>query len=90
MTTTNNNIPNVSLHFSEDVFGNTIQTLVPFGADPAEVFLAQEPEWDSGADISAGIVVFSATIRALLRRAAHVADDESTADRLQEMDVFTR
>jgi len=68
MTTTNNNnsIPNCYLHHSLDIFGNTIQALVPFGTDPAQVFLAQESEWDSGADISAGIIVSSVTIRALL------------------------
>jgi len=57
-------IPNCTLYTGQDSYGNAIQALVPFGADPDDVF-ATIKDWD-GDGPEAGPVVFASTIRAVI------------------------
>jgi len=56
-------VPNCTLYTGQDSYGNAIQALVPFGADPDDVFATIE-DWD-GDRPEAGPVVFASTIRAV-------------------------
>lgn len=57
-------VPNCTLYTGQDSYGNAIQALVPFGADPDDVFGDIE-DWD-GAQPVKGPVVFASTIRAVI------------------------
>lgn len=63
-TTTPNNIPNSTLYTGQDIYGNAVQALVPFGKDPDAVFGDIE-DWD-GAQLVSVAIVFAATIRAVV------------------------
>jgi hypothetical protein len=57
-------VPNCTLYTGQDIYGNDVQALVPFGKDPDAVFATIE-DWD-GDRPEAGPVVFASTIRAVI------------------------
>ena len=57
-------VPNCTLYTGQDIYGNSLQALVPFVKDPDAVFGDIE-DWN-GDRPEAGPVVFASTIRAVI------------------------
>lgn len=66
------NPPNCYLYTGQDIYGNDVQALVPFGKEPDAVFGDIE-DWD-GAQLVKGPVVFASTIRAVMFASAGVKE----------------
>ena len=62
--------PNCYLYTGQDIYGNEVQALVPFGKEPDAVF-GEIEDWD-GAQPVKGPVVFASTIRAVIGLAEEV------------------
>ena len=61
------NIPNATLYRAQDIFGNEIQALVPFGTEPLEAFELFE-DFDGRSAIERVSDVYASTLQAFLNK----------------------